>query len=98
MAARVWAKFAWDRTLFIGVLDPTRKGDRVLQFLSSNRTQIWLHLEDIHSRVGYDTGTNSRPSQGNPIGLIGLAWTLGRLWLGVRLAVLAGLARLALSG
>jgi hypothetical protein len=47
MAARVWAKFAWDRTLFIGVLDPTRKGDRVLQFLSSNRTQIWLHLEDI---------------------------------------------------
>jgi hypothetical protein len=34
-------------TLFIGVPDPTRRGDGVLQFQSSNRTQIRLRLEDI---------------------------------------------------
>jgi hypothetical protein len=30
MAARILSKFAWDRALFIGVLDPTHRGDRVL--------------------------------------------------------------------
>jgi hypothetical protein len=74
MEARVWAKFIWDRALFIRVPDPTRRGDRVLQFLSSNQTQIRLRLEDIvkgggDSRVGYNTGTNSRPGRGNPIRL-----------------------------
>jgi hypothetical protein len=45
-SAMVCAKFAWDRVLFIGVLDPTHRGDSVLQFLSLNQTQIQLHLED----------------------------------------------------
>jgi membrane protein YqaA with SNARE-associated domain len=47
MVARVWAKFIWDRALFIRVPDPTHRGDEVLQFLSSNQTQIRLCLEDI---------------------------------------------------
>jgi hypothetical protein len=47
IAARVWTKFVRDRALFLGVLDPTRRGDGVLRLLSSNRTQIRLCLENI---------------------------------------------------
>jgi hypothetical protein len=101
MAARVWAKFTWDRGLFRGGFDPTHRWDGVLQFLSSNRTQILLRLEDIVKGVIYGLvmireWTPDRVG-GNPIKWTGLAWTLGRLQLGVRLAVLSGLARLALS-
>jgi hypothetical protein len=39
---------------------------------------------------------NSRLGRGNPIGLTKLAWTPGQLWIGIRLAVLAGLAGLSL--
>jgi hypothetical protein len=44
IAARVWTKFVRDRALFLGVLDPTRRGDGVLRLLSS---QIQLCLENI---------------------------------------------------
>jgi hypothetical protein len=47
MTARVWAKFAWGRELFIVVLDPTHRGYSVLHFLSLNQTQMRLRLEDI---------------------------------------------------
>jgi hypothetical protein len=88
--------------LFIGVLDPTHRGDRVLQFLSSNRTQIRLHLKDIvkgviHGLVTVQECTVDRVG-GNPIRLTGLAWALSQLQLGVGLVILAGLAWLALSG
>jgi hypothetical protein len=99
MAARVCAKFVGDRVLFKGVLDPTRRGDGVLQFLSLNRTQIRLRSKDIAKGMilsfGYDIGRNSRLGWGNPIGLTGLAQTPGRLLLGVRMTILAGLATLS---
>jgi hypothetical protein len=50
LAARVWCcgqKFSEHGPLFIGVLGPTRRGDRVLHFLSINRTLIPLCLEDF---------------------------------------------------
>jgi hypothetical protein len=53
-------KFGLFRRLFIGVLAPTRRGYRVLHFLSSNRTQIRLRLKDIAKGVilgfGYNMG------------------------------------------
>jgi hypothetical protein len=77
MVARVWAKFTRDKTLFIGVIDPTRRIDRVLQFLSSNQTQIWLCLEDIVKGVIHELVTiwEQTPDRvgGDPIGLTGLA-------------------------
>jgi hypothetical protein len=50
LAARVWCcrqKFDEYGPLFIGVLGPTRRGDRVLHFLSINQTLIQLRLEDF---------------------------------------------------
>jgi hypothetical protein len=64
---------------------------------NSNSASFGRYREGGDSRVGYNTGTNSRPGRGNPIGLIGLAWTLSRLQLGVRLAILAGVASLAFN-
>jgi hypothetical protein len=44
------SKFKENRPLFIGLLVWTRRGFRVLQFLSTNRTLIQLHLEDLWKR------------------------------------------------
>jgi hypothetical protein len=49
-------KFGLFRQLFIGVLAPTRRGYGVLHFLSSNRTQIQLHLKDIAKGAILDFG------------------------------------------
>jgi hypothetical protein len=47
------AKFDEYESLFIGVLGPTRRGDRVLHFLSINRTLIRLRLEDFRKGMNF---------------------------------------------
>jgi hypothetical protein len=81
------AKFDEYEPLFVGVLGPTRRGDRVLHFLSINRTLIRLRLEDFLKGdelwVGYGMETefpgqvnsvkeNTLSEIGSP-GLVGLA-------------------------
>jgi hypothetical protein len=39
--------------LFIGVLDPTHRGDGILRFLSSNRIQIPLRLGDLWKGMNF---------------------------------------------
>jgi hypothetical protein len=81
------AKFDEYEPLFVGVLGPTRRGDRVLHFLSINQTLIRLRLEDFLKGgelwVGYGMETefpgrvnsvkeNTLSGIGSP-GLVGLA-------------------------
>jgi hypothetical protein len=51
--------------LFVGLLSPTRRGCRVLHFLSVNQTLIRLRLEDFWKGVNFGFVTirksNSRP-------------------------------------
>jgi hypothetical protein len=90
LVARVWCceqKFDEYGPQFIGLLGPTRRGDGVLHFLSTNRTLIQLSLEDFlygdEHRVGYGMETEF-PSWVNSVmentlsrisspGLVGLA-------------------------
>jgi hypothetical protein len=56
LAARVWCcgqKFDEYGPLLIGVLGPTHRGDRVLNFLSINRTLIQLCLEDFWKGMNF---------------------------------------------
>jgi hypothetical protein len=72
-------KFIKHGPLFIGLLVWTRRGLRVLQFLSLNRTLIRLCLEDFlernQTRVGYDTETEFP---------VGLAWVKVESLSGIR--------------
>jgi hypothetical protein len=51
--------------LFIGLFDPTHRGDEVLHFLSINRTLIRLRLEDFWKGMNFGFVTiwklNSQP-------------------------------------
>jgi hypothetical protein len=48
--------------LLIGLLGPTRRGDRVLHFLSINRTLIQLCLEDFWKGVNFGLVTIWKPN------------------------------------
>jgi hypothetical protein len=48
--------------LFIGLLGPTRRGDRVLYFLSINRTLIRLRLEDFWKGMNLEFVTIWKPN------------------------------------
>jgi hypothetical protein len=58
-------KFNEYKLLFIGLLGPTRRGCRVLCFLSINRTLIRLRLDDFWKGINFGFVTirklNSRP-------------------------------------
>jgi hypothetical protein len=58
-------KFDEYKPLFIGLIGPTRRGYRVLHFLSINRTLIRLHLKDFWKRMNFGLVAmwklNSRP-------------------------------------
>jgi hypothetical protein len=86
LAARVWCcrqKFSEHGPLFIGVLGPTRRGDRVLHFLSINRTLIPLCLEDFLEGMNFGLVSVWKPNF--PAGLTQL-WkipylvSVRRLW------------------
>jgi hypothetical protein len=55
-------KFDEYRLLFIGLLGPTHRGDRVLHFLSINRTLIRLRLEDFWKGVNFGLVTIWKPN------------------------------------
>jgi hypothetical protein len=56
------AKFDEYRPLFIGVLGPTHRGDRVLHSLSVNRTLIRLCLEDFWKGMNLGLVTVWKPN------------------------------------
>jgi hypothetical protein len=58
----LWAKFDEYGPLFIGGFGPTRRGDRVLHFLSINQTLIRLHLEDFWKGVNFRLVTVWKPN------------------------------------
>jgi hypothetical protein len=58
----LWAKFDEYGPLFIGVLGPTHRGDRVLHFLSINRTLIRFRLEDFWKGVNFRLVTVWKPN------------------------------------
>jgi hypothetical protein len=63
------AKFDEYEPLFVGVLGPTRRGDRVLHFLSINQTLIQLRLEVFWKGVNFRFVTIWKPNSQQGYGL-----------------------------
>jgi hypothetical protein len=79
------AKFDEYEPLFIGILSSTRRGDRVLHFLSINQTLIRLRLEDFWKGMNFGLVTVWKPNF--PIGLTRLTKipfpeSIRRVWSG----------------